>query len=342
MISFTARMLTVAAILYTECRICNAYSLTRVTSRFTATKATGHTIPFQTHHIKMQRNIFPNYLCEQNCRLPKTKTSLGLSSSIFPQDILSSLSSLKILRATIINTTLFLTLRPKLMKMLTPSGLLHAFVLGCGLWSTLGWRGWSVCVAYLLMGQVVTKIRFEEKEAAGISEGRGGRRGPENVWGSALTGLICAILSSQGDSFLGIKSDVYVLAFVSSIATKLSDTFASEIGKAYGKTTFLITTLRKVPPGTEGAVSAEGTAAAVLGGGLLSLYAWSIGLITLPGVGISTVAAFLGCNAESVIGATLQGKKGFSWMTNEVVNFFNTLIGAGLAFFFTKVFPSVV
>ena len=46
-----------------------------------------------------------------------------------------------------------------------------------------------------------------------------------------------------------------------SSATKLADTFASEIGKAYGKTTFLITTLEKVPPGTEGAISAEGTAA---------------------------------------------------------------------------------
>jgi len=135
----------------------------------------------------------------------------------------------------------------------------------------------------------------------------------------------------QGVSFLGISSDLFVLGFVASLATKLADTFASEIGKAYGKTTFLITNLERVEPGTEGAVSAEGTAAAVVGGLLLSLCGWSIGLIDTPSIAISTLAAFLATNAESLIGATLQDKEGLSWMTNEVVNFFNTLIGACIA-----------
>lgn len=40
-----------------------------------------------------------------------------------------------------------------------------------------------VCVLYLFLGQLVTKVGFDEKEALGIAEGRGGRRGPENVWG---------------------------------------------------------------------------------------------------------------------------------------------------------------
>jgi uncharacterized protein (TIGR00297 family) len=149
--------------------------------------------------------------------------------------------------------------------------------------------------------------------------------------GSAATGLACAACSVQGASFLGISSDLYLLAYVASLSTKLSDTFASEIGKAYGKTTFLITTLQRVEPGTEGAVSAEGTAASVLGGLLLSLVGYAVGLIGTPAIAISTTAAFLATMAESLIGATLQERKGFEWMTNEVVNFFNTLIGAGLA-----------
>ena len=70
--------------------------------------------------------------------------------------------------------------------------------------------------------------------------------------GSAATGLVCAICAAQGDSFLGLSSNLYILGFVASLATKLADTFASEIGKAYGKTTFLITTLERVEPGTEG------------------------------------------------------------------------------------------
>lgn len=150
--------------------------------------------------------------------------------------------------------------------------------------------------------------------------------------GSALTALICAICSVQDDSFLGISSQLYQLGYVAALATKLSDTFASEIGKAYGKTTFLITTLDRVEPGTEGAVSAEGTAAALVGGSLLPLYGWAVGLISGPSVVVATIAAFVACNVESLIGATLQEKKGFEWMSNEVVNFINTLVGAGLAF----------
>ena len=149
--------------------------------------------------------------------------------------------------------------------------------------------------------------------------------------GSAATALICAMSSVRGSSFLGISSKLYVLGFVASLATKLSDTFASEIGKAYGKTTFLITTLERVEPGTEGAVSAEGTAASLVGGSILSLYGWFIGLISAKAIPISIVAAFIATNIESVLGATLQGKKSLEWITNEVVNFLNTLIGATIA-----------
>lgn len=142
---------------------------------------------------------------------------------------------------------------------------------------------------------------------------------------------MCAIASAQGTSFLGVSRSNWVLGYVASMATKLADTFASEIGKAYGKTTFLITTLARVDPGTEGAVSAEGSAASVVGGLLIALYGFGVGLIDLPGVGIATVAAFLATNVESLIGATLQEKKGFEFMTNEVVNFINTAVGAAIA-----------
>lgn len=183
----------------------------------------------------------------------------------------------------------------------------------------------------------MTKVGFAKKEALGIAEGRGGRRGPENVWGSAFTGVLCASAAAQalktGGPFLGLASDVWILGYVASLATKLADTFASEIGKAYGKTTFLITNLQPAKAGEEGAISLEGTLASVVGGFLLSTYAYlAVGLIpSIAGVGIATFAAFAGTMIESLIGATLQEKPGLEWMTNEVVNFFNTLIGGGIA-----------
>jgi hypothetical protein len=80
------------------------------------------------------------------------------------------------------NAVLFGALSSKLNKMLTPTGFAHSLALGTMLWNTLGWRGWSLCVVYLFLGQTVTKVKFAEKEKKGIAEKRGGRRGPENVW----------------------------------------------------------------------------------------------------------------------------------------------------------------
>ena len=82
----------------------------------------------------------------------------------------------------LLNASLFALLKSKLNKMLTPEGFVHSFALGSMLWHTLGWKGWTTCVLYLFLGQAVTKVRFQEKEKMGIAEGRGGRRGPENVW----------------------------------------------------------------------------------------------------------------------------------------------------------------
>jgi uncharacterized protein (TIGR00297 family) len=116
------------------------------------------------------------------------------------------------------------------------------------------------------------------------------------------------------------------LGYVASFATKLSDTTASEVGKAYGKRTFLITTLQPVPPGTEGAVSLEGTLAGVLGSAAIAAVGWGVGLISPLNSVICLAAAFVATNLESVIGATLQEE--LPWLTNELVNIINTTIGA--------------
>ena len=255
----------------------------------------------------------------------------GINAPELMASVFRSSGPVPLLQAFAINAILFNIVRSKLLSALTPSGYVHAMILGTMLWTTLGWRGWLYCVLYLILGQAVTKVGFADKEKRGIAESRGGRRGPENVWGSAATSLMCAMLYSQGSSILNLNPNLFLIGYVAALATKLADTFASEIGKAYGKTTFLITTLERVNPGTEGAISAEGTAAAVLGGFLLSISGYILGLISLPAVAVSTIAAFVATNAESLIGATIQGKKGFRFMTNEVVNFVNTLIGGAIA-----------
>ena len=48
--------------------------------------------------------------------------------------------------------------------MLTAAGLAHSWALGVMLWSALGWRGWSTCVLYLVLGSAVTKLGRKKKE----------------------------------------------------------------------------------------------------------------------------------------------------------------------------------
>lgn len=216
-------------------------------------------------------------------------------------------------------------------KLLTPLGYANAWVLGILLWGSFGWRGFAVTMLYFLVGSAVTKVGLAEKEAAGIAEARSGVRGPGNVWGSALVAAACALIYAgvQYLSPASIWQDLLILGAVASLATKLSDTSATEIGKAYGRRTFLITTLQPVPRGTEGAVSLEGTLAGIVGSIVLAAFAWGIGFISLWGVLLCVVAAFVATTAESLIGATLEDR--VPGLTHDVVNVINTLIGAGVA-----------
>ena len=217
-------------------------------------------------------------------------------------------------------------------KLLTVMGYLHAWILGVIVWGCLQWQGYLVVMFYFLVGSAITRVGMAEKLAAGIAEKREGKRGPENVWGSALIATICAIASLVFPE----QKSLFLIGYVASFATKLSDTCASEIGKVYGKRTFLITTFQPVPKGTEGAVSLEGTLAGIIASIVIAVLAWSINMIDGIEIVICVLAAFVATNLESVIGATLQEK--FAWLTNEIVNIINTLIGALFAIVCTYIY----
>ena len=145
--------------------------------------------------------------------------------------------------------------------LMTKTGWISAGILGTILWGCLSWQGWMSVVFYLLFGSLVTKIGYKFKKDQGIAEKRGGRRGPENVWGSAATGLVLAMMTK----FNPANEVLFKVGFAASFSAKLADTFGSEIGKRFGKETYLITSLKKVERGTEGGISIEGTLASVLG-----------------------------------------------------------------------------
>jgi len=191
----------------------------------------------------------------------------------------------------------------------------------------LSWQGWISVVIYLFFGSIVTKIGFKFKKEQGIAEKRGGRRGPENVWGSAATGLFFAIMTKFNASNLVM----FKIGFAASFAAKLADTFGSEIGKRFGKDTYLITSLKKVERGTEGGISFEGTLASVLGSIIMTFIMLRLSLIsTKLHFIIVALSGFLATLSESIIGATFQKKYKLS---NEIVNSIQTSIASVFAIF---------
>lgn len=238
-------------------------------------------------------------------------------------------------QAVALNSVLFVVAKAKQQRVLTAAGLLHGLFLGVLLWTCLWWQGYVLCLSLLVFGSIVTRIKRAEKEAAGIAEKRGGARGPENLWGAAGAAAICAVcalmvsLLAQAGGGKRLYEELYrvlLVGYTAALATKLSDTTASEIGKAYGSITYLVTTLQVVPKGTEGAVSAEGTVAGAAASVLAALYGLGVGLLRgWMDVGIVIVAAFVATTAESFIGASVQDR--YKW-SNELVNFLNTTIGA--------------
>ena len=211
--------------------------------------------------------------------------------------------------------------------LLTPAGWRHAALLGTLLWGSLGWRGWLAVVLYLLLGSLVTRIGLRDKQARGLAEARGGRRGPENVWGSALVGCVLALLTPLAPP---PWQPGLLLAFAASFAAKLADTFGSEIGKRWGRHAVLITSGQPVPPGTEGAISAEGTAASLLGSALMAGAMALLGVIEgTPALLLVIAIGLVATLVESLIGATLQRR--WAWLSNEAVNALQTLLAALLA-----------
>ncbi|KAL5997710.1 Protein vte6, chloroplastic [Asimina triloba] len=238
--------------------------------------------------------------------------------------------------AILSNLLIFLVGSPILVSGLSASGIAAAFLLGTLTWRAFGASGFLLVAMYFVIvsgilfcnfGTAATKLKITQKEAQGVAEKRRGRRGPGSVIGSSAAGCVCAFLSIYGIGGQAFTR-LWRLGFVASFCTKLNDTVSSEIGKAYGKTTYLVTTFKIVPRGTEGAVSVEGTSAGLLASVLLAGIAYFIREVTISEAAICVVASQIANIGESLIGAALQDKQGFRWLNNDAVNVINITIGA--------------
>jgi uncharacterized protein (TIGR00297 family) len=210
-----------------------------------------------------------------------------------------------------------------LARTVTMGGAITGVAIGTVIYAGSGLRGWTMLLAAFVVASVVSRIGIKRKEAFGIAEERGGRRGPGNAIANTGVAACAAALA-----LVGPDRALSELALAAALTAGASDTVASEIGKAWGRRTFLTTTLRSVPPGTPGAVSLEGTVALVVASALLAWLASLLGLIGYDAIPIIAVAAVAASFLEGALGAAYE-QNGI--LNNDLLNFVTTASAAAIA-----------
>jgi uncharacterized protein (TIGR00297 family) len=203
------------------------------------------------------------------------------------------------------------------------SGLIGGVIVGTAILACGGWGAWALLCGFFVFGSAATRLGYARKARAGLAQDDQGRRGSKHALancGTAL-GLSVAIALFPG------QAGLLGLGIAAAFATALSDTLGSEVGQLYGRTPFLPTTFRRVAPGTEGAISLEGTLAGVAGSLVMGAIGWITGIYGIIGLGLVAIGAFVGTLVESYVGA-IWGQD--ARIGNETMNFLNTVVGAAV------------
>jgi len=188
------------------------------------------------------------------------------------------------------------------------------------LWGA-GLAGFAGLLTVFVLTWIATRFGYKHKQRLGTAEARTGRNSIQVLANLGMSAG-CAILYST------LWPDRRLLvALAAALAEAAADTVSSEMGQALGGAPRLITTWKKVEPGTDGAVSLAGTmdgATAAVAVGLVfvlsRIFSWR-SFAVCAGAGVA------GMIFDSFLGATLE-----RWLGNNAVNFVSTIFAVGLAF----------
>jgi uncharacterized protein (TIGR00297 family) len=214
------------------------------------------------------------------------------------------------------------------LRLVNFSGFLGGLLLGELIFLGAGWRGWLILVGFFTLAVGATKLGYTKKAERELAQEEGGRRGAKHALANSAWAVLLALALPVFAAWWPAGLLPLTLAYVGAFATAVSDTGSSELGQLYGTKPVLITTFRRVPPGTAGAVSWQGTLGGLALAALLGLLAASVGLIPWSTVWIPPLAGLLGSSFESYLGAWLPA----GGLSNEVENFLNTVVGSLAAF----------
>jgi uncharacterized protein (TIGR00297 family) len=214
----------------------------------------------------------------------------------------------------------------------TPGAALTGSVIAGALWlQTPGLHTalWPL-LALLVLTFSATRFGRRRKESLGTAEARRGRTASQvaaNLGVAALAGI--PLSAAHVFTPVAFGGRAAMAAMVAAMAEATADTVSSELGQVLGGSPRMITSLRRVPAGTDGAISLAGT----LAGAVAAAMVVGVALVALPQLsradaGVALAAGIAGTLVDSVLGA---GPERWGWLNNDAVNALSTLAAAVLA-----------
>lgn len=170
----------------------------------------------------------------------------------------------------------------------------------------------------LVLAIGASRIGRARKEAQGTAEGKRGRSAAQvaaNLGVGALAGVLVPVMGT-------VPALALLLAAVGETA---ADTLASELGQLARGTPRLLLTGKRVPTGTDGAVSLPGTLAGLGGAAFVCLLGQWVFALPWPAVALGGAGAVFGFFFDSVLGQVAE-RRGL--LNNDAVNFLSTLAAA--------------
>ncbi len=202
-------------------------------------------------------------------------------------------------------------------------GTLVATILGGVILFLAGPPWFLLLLIFLFIGYVATKYRYPYKEGLHTAEGNMGKRSATNALANGLIPTFFAIIWYITG---GKALSPLIAGYIASIATVTGDTLSSEIGVLSEKTPVLITSFKKVSPGTHGGVSYLGEVIGILGTALIGISAWLLGIASLAvALSVAVIGGAIGFHFDSLLGAIFE-RKGLC--SNATVNFLSTIAGS--------------
>ena len=149
---------------------------------------------------------------------------------------------------------------------LSPGGAVAAGLVGGTVLARGGLPAAGALVAFFVTSSALGRYKARAKARRGVlAQAKGGRRDAWQVLANGGAGAVALALGGRRGA----------PAFLGALATAGADTWATELGLLASGPPRLVTTLRPVAPGTSGAVTPQGTLAAV-GGALTVGATWGV------------------------------------------------------------------